>query len=345
MNSDSEAINQFLAWLLQASKPTVAEPSGDSSIAGTEPVNSGAEKPQLHHLDPLDSEELDELLADLSDSNHFSIEEIPLFNPGEISTVQDRFHTLLKRRLRAEIEQKPPLFPWETQISDYESEVPDWNSRQLVPAHIWSTQLQTLNLPVPMPEDLLARLFTRCQEFVQASLQEGVKLVRVVEEFFPGNSQALNQLAGLVLVSPLRSGSAVLSSTISRYEAATQAQQMALSLIAAREIFNTMTLTVSPDQPKVERQWQTPLGLLTLQAEAVSHPGHLRIQGQLPCSGSLQFQSEYVQASTQRTNPGCLMVEVFDLEPNQVYSLEVRLANSDDKPLLFAVHPINTLEA
>jgi hypothetical protein len=344
MNSDSEAINQFLTWLLQEAKPPVSEPSGDHFRIGTEPDHSGAATPPLHHLDPLDSEELDELIADLSDSNHFFVEDIPLFNPGVIPTVQDRFHTLLKRRLRTEIEQKPPLFPWETQISDYESEVSDWNTRQLVPAHFWNTQLQSLNLPVPMPEVLLAELFSRCQEFVQTSLQEGVKLVRVVEEFFPGNSQALNQLAGLVLASPLRSGNAVLSSTISHYEAATQPQKMALSLIATREIFNAMTLKVSPTQPRVERQWQTASGVLTLQAEAVSQSGHLRLQGQLPCPGSLHFTSEAVQASTQRTNPGHLMIEVFDLEPNQVYSLEVQLADSNE-PLLFAVCSTDAVEA
>ncbi|NJR51387.1 MAG: hypothetical protein HC780_19205 [Leptolyngbyaceae cyanobacterium CSU_1_3] len=41
------------------------------------------------------------------------LEEDMLLKPGEIPAVQDRFHALLKRRLQFEIEQKPPLFPWE----------------------------------------------------------------------------------------------------------------------------------------------------------------------------------------------------------------------------------------
>ncbi|HEY9645563.1 MAG TPA: hypothetical protein V6C88_04290 [Chroococcidiopsis sp.] len=258
--------------------------------------------------------------------------------------MQDRFYTLLKSRLRAEIEQKPPLFPWETEFCDYESEVTDWNAPKLVPAGLWSTHLLNLSLPVPMPEAVLNQLFNHCQAVVQTSLREGAKLVRAVEELFPGQSQTLNHLAGLVVATPARSGSsaslAALPGLPNRYDAATQPQQMALSLIAAREILESLTLRVSPEQPKIERQWNTAVGTLTLQAETLSGQGPLRIQGQLPSSGSLHLKGDDVQAIAQRTNPGYISVELYDFQPDRAYPLEVRLSDSDQTPLILAIYPI-----
>jgi hypothetical protein len=346
MNSESEAIENFLAWLLQDPKSTITAPSGHSCSQFTELDHSITGVPQLHQLDPIDSEELNAMAINISDSNHFSFKETSLFKPGDIPAVQDRFHTLLKRRLRTEIERKPPLFPWETEVCDYKSEIADWVAPQFVPTNIWATQLQALNLPVPMPESLIAQLFDRCQEVVQSSLLEGAKLVRIVEDFFPGHLQALNQVTEWVLVSPIRgveseNGLKVvrpLPGFPSHYNVATQPQQMALSLIAAREILESLTLRLSPDQPKVERQWQTGIGLLTLQAESQSEPRHLRIQGQLPCSGALHLRAGEAQATAERSNPGYVSVELFDLQPNRVYPLEVRLAAVDQPPLVFAIH-------
>ena len=48
------------------------------------------------------------------------------FNFGEIHAVQERFQALLKQRLRLEYENKPPLFPWESEVSEYPAEVADF---------------------------------------------------------------------------------------------------------------------------------------------------------------------------------------------------------------------------
>ncbi|UBF29402.1 hypothetical protein K9N68_17130 [Kovacikia minuta CCNUW1] len=208
----------------------------------------------------------------------------------------------------------------------------------------WIAQLKNFNLPVPVPETVLVQLLQRCQEIAHSSLLEGAKLVRAVEELFPGQSQALNHLAGMVMTSPARSGAATTSpppgtSYPASYEAAVPAQQMVLSLLAAREILSSLTLTVSVSQPVVERQWLTETGVLTLKAEYEPDPNsaHLRIQGSLPSGGNLVLRGDGSQSRAERSTPGSLSVELFDLKPSQPHILEVQLAEADPTPLIFTV--------
>jgi hypothetical protein len=337
MNSDSEAIRDWLTWLLQDPNPTVVAPSGETSSQGTGPDEFGAGDPLLNHFDPLDSEEV-AMLTSIQGSNRFSFEESLFFEFGDKPAVQDRFHTLLKRRLRIEIERNPPRFPWETEVYSYEGELQDSAAPELVMPQLWTIQLQSLNLPVSMPETVLTSLFHQCQAVVQSSLREGTKLVQVVETLFPGQSQALNHLAGMVLVAPTRSGATAPPRTEGfpdRYETATATQQMLLSLLAAREMIQALTLAVSPEQPKIQRQWQTAVGQLSLKADYQPQSQRLRIEGQLPCGGSLRLQGEQV-SQAERGDAGYLSVELPAPEPSQVCGLEIQLA-AQPSPLLFAV--------
>jgi hypothetical protein len=348
MNKDAEAINQLLAWLLQEPDSAISAPSGKSSSQGAGPDESETADLQSHYVDPLDSEEVSALSADSDELSSIPFWEISSLEFGEIPAVQERFYTLLKRRLRAEIERNPPLFPWETRLYDYDSERPDWVTSE-VSTQFWQIQRQTLNLPIPMPDALLERLFEQCREVAQSSLREGVKLVQAVEALFPGQSQALNQMAGLVLASPSRSGTLTRSQNAppesgfpSHYDVATPAQQMVLSLLAAREILDTMTLKVSPHQPKAERQWLTAVGPLMLEVEYQPEMNQrVRVQAELPCQGNLRFYSKTEQATAQRANPGWLGVELFNLALNQTYSLEVQLETAEPSSLVFAVHLTN----
>jgi hypothetical protein len=352
MNRDTEAIKNLLNWLLQEPNPNFSKPSGGSSQE-TGFDEFGAADQQLNDSDPLDSEEVSIPPSQFNGSNRFffsgnsfSPGESQLFESGDRPAVQDRFHALIQRRLRAEIEHKPPLFPWETEVCEYfDSATPD-----VVPAYFWTTQLQNLSLPIPMPETILANLLEQCQEVVQTSLREGAKLVQAVESLFPGQSNALNQLAGLVLASPSRSAAVAPQPSRfqegfpSDYDVATPAQRMALSLIAAREIIESLMLTVSPSQTQAERQWQTAAGTLTLTADYQISTGRLRVQGELPCPGSLQFQGADAEAIAQRSNPGVLSVEIPDPEPGQTNRLEVRLEGANLSPLVFAIRFVTEAE-
>ncbi|MCU0565823.1 MAG: hypothetical protein MUF49_04430 [Oculatellaceae cyanobacterium Prado106] len=260
--------------------------------------------------------------------------------------MKDRFHLLLKRRLRSEIERNPPLFPWETEGYDYDSEALPAVVAPRVPSQPWADQLRALSLPVPMPETVLAQIFAQCQAVVQTSLQEGAKLVRAVESLFPGHDVALNQLAGLVLASPVRSGtsaparplSANLSANFpSHYEQATPAQQMALSLIAAREVIESLTIRLSPHSPQAERRWITASGNLLLNVTWDAAHQQIRVQGQLPCEGSMVFQHEGMRSQTHRLDAGQLSVELFNVELNQSYLLEVQFEGADQAALVFAI--------
>jgi hypothetical protein len=363
MHDDSEAIQASFLKLLQDLNLTDV-PTSEQFVPDLVLENEYEGIPALSDLDFLDAEEVDITLPGQSEMQKLSfLGEEPL-KPGEVPAVQDRFHALLKRRLQVEIQRNPPLFPWETSITDYETETPGVvyaasnatpsqaepavaetpapASRPRILTPVWAAQLQTLNLPVPMPEAILAHLLERCQEAVQTSLREGAKLVQAVESLFPGHSQSLNQLAGLVLVSPARSTRLPVSTANfpSNYEAAVPAQQMVLSLLAAREIINSLTLTLSPTQPIVERQWLTEAGLLKLQTEYDVQPdrSRLHVRGELPLGGRLNFRAGDAQATAQRSDAGCLSVELFDLIPDQTYALDVEFNEPDSNSLTFAVH-------
>jgi hypothetical protein len=277
------------------------------------------------------------MLSDLVESGSFPFEEVSLFKSGENPAVQDRFYSLLKHRLRAEIEQKPPRFPWETETCDYDSEP----SEQLVPDRVpqlWAAQLQNLSLPVPMPDALLTQLFEQCQSVVQLSLREGEKLIQAVKELFPEQSDTLNHLAGLVLASPYRGGALARPQVgfPSHYDQATPAQQMALSLIAAQSILEATTFRLSAGQQSLDRQWQTAMGPLTLTAEYYPPENRVRVQAYLPCQGSLSFHSETAEATAHAAHAGQLDVVLSHLELNQAYALEVRL-ETDQPPIEFAI--------
>ncbi len=282
--------------------------------------------------------------SDRDQSEIFPSQRLYLLNLGDIPTVQDRFYRLLKSRLASEAQRKLPLFPWETEVHDYESAavVPAATSGLAgvgASARLWMTQLKNFGLPVAMPENLLAQLFERCQEVAQSSLLEGAKLVQAVETLFPGESYALNDLAGLVMTSPARSGEAAVVDYPPSYDAAAPNQQMVLSLLAAREILGALTLQVSMRQPMAERQWLTEFGNLSLVTHytVAGAKAQLRIQGSLPCAGSLTLRTDGQSATAQLSSPGELSVSL-DIQPNQPCTLEVCLATDlEQAPILFTV--------
>jgi len=352
MNDDSEALQRNLLALLQ---DLVAFTTSDNSgvVAPVTEWNDdrhGAQSiaPDLFIFQDAPSANSGHLRFDTSSS-----ERETLLKLGEIPAVQDRFYALLKHRLQNEIQRNLPLFPWETEIHDYETEgaygivgsaiTADAGTsvaKQRLPAQVWLNQLKTLNLPIPLPENLLGQLLERCQEVVQSSLLEGAKLVKSVEDLFPDQSQALNHLAGMVMTSPARSGAVAPPPGTNyppNYESAVPAQQMVLSLLAAREIIAALTLTVSLSQPRLERQWLTDLGVLSLQAEygLDATTSRLRLQATVPCGGSITLRGEHLQASAQRSTAGNLSVELFDFQPQQPHTLEVCF--DEQEPLVFAI--------
>lgn len=324
MNRDSEA-EDFLSWLLHTLIPGPNQPSGGFDVS----IEPGDEVPnRLKNIhDTFDSEAVDTSQNRSGQSDDFAFFDIPPLKPGESVAVQNRFYSLIKRRLRAEIEQKPPLFPWESELLDYEAEP--------APMGFWVRQLRQLNVPKDVPDSLLEALLERCQTVVQSSLQEGAKLVQVVESLFPNQGQALHDLAGMVVAAPARSGAAVLPDLPTDYTSATEAQQVALSLLMTREILGALTLVV-PSGETVRREWQTDAGSVQVDAQS-TEAGHLQVRATLPSGGSIEFRGQEGEAIAQRPTAGKLGIELFGLAPDQPNTLTIQLSLPDAPSLSFEV--------
>lgn len=350
MNRDSEHIQKRILMLLQDLFPSASlqDVEAASRALGFDTIGQTAHDEANSVLPAIDSS-----MSNPSESSR-SFPRESAFELGDVPAVQDRFHALLKNRLQSEIQRNPPLFPWESELQDYGTDtiketvesVPSRSPAPVgkAPAWIWLRQLKELNLPVRLPEPVLANLLARCQEVIQTPLREGVKLVRAVEELFPGQDQALQYLAGLVMTSPARSGTKMVHPPANgqfpaSYEAAVPAQQMVLSLLAAQEIINNLTLTVSAHQPSVERQWDTDAGPLSLQVRYQDHHSTVSawVRATLPCGGVLKLDDGDAQTVTQRSCSGYLSGELFNPEPGQTYPVEVSLGQADQPPLTFTI--------
>ncbi len=268
-------------------------------------------------------------------------------NSGDIQAVQDRFYALLKHRLQQEIQRNPPLFPWEQSVAEYQDDIPV-SATIGVPVidirSLWLAQLRRLSLPVKLPDNVLVQLLNKCQTLANSQLREGARLVQAVEALFPGESRVLNQMAGLVMVSPARSGYTNLQQKLGAdfsidYDEAMPTQQMVLSLLAAREIFNSLLIRVSPQHPTACYEWVTDAGPIVLQTQYQVSGGiaTLRIDGNLPCGSHLELRGAGRRALAEALDAGQLSVELTDLSLTQTCVLEVRL--SQDDTLLFTIQP------
>lgn len=315
----------FFDWLLKPSSKGVSN-VGESQV----PIKNGKEELRVEELeweelDPLDSEEFD---------YSYDNEGRPLTS-GEVSTVYNRFEAVLQRQLKAKIETKPPRFPWESSLLNYDAEYPEVEVNNWFPPNLWASQMKNIKwggLNIPLTEDVFAQLLQSCQD-VLSDLRPGSRLVRAVDSLFPNESQSLNDLAGLVLVGGTRDGELV-SNRITAYETATPKQQMLLSLLAAQEIISSLSLVCYLNGSVTRREWQTALGWVNIEAKYYVPEGGsgacLRIKGdELPEAASFRLEGGGVEATAQRSDAGSLCVELFDLQPEETYQLIIKFLNCE----------------
>jgi hypothetical protein len=325
MNSDSESLqHQLLDWLLANDVKT------DEHLSVECEEVDGVENP------------LKKAAASQSGEQKLGGEP-QTFQLGETPTVQERFQAVLKRRLQIQSQNHPPLFPWETQSIDY-PELLDEPSIALVPAWGWLAQQSRLSLPITLPEEVFQQLLEKCQVLLTSSLPLGAKLVQVVESFFPDDSQIINDLAGMVLRSNYRSPDTLetMPQMQNDYSDLQPRQQMALSLLAAKQLLENLTLPISVAHPVVERQWLTSAGALSLKVElhSLGKQNQLSVQGNLPTSGSLQLRGNGTQVLAQSAGAGSLNVELSCGQFDQSYTLVVEFPELDQQPLLFVITPM-----
>ena len=310
MNKDSEIWKQrFLAWLLDDT-PFSPDPSDPSAASVNTSVST--------------SHTLEGEIPRSSGQKPFEL--------GEQSVAHDRFYAVLKRRFRQELEDNLPLLPWETEVQDY-------------PDELWNLHLQSLQLPIVVPDEVLDKIFQACQDRIQSIQQKGRQLVEAVESLFPQYPDQLNDLAGMMLLGAARDDRGdktwVLGQSLpDSYQEASPQQQMALAVLAADQIlFNLLTLELSPHTPEARCQWQTQTGFLKLQAvdQSEAEPTPLiLLTVDLPQAGSVRVRTDNSWLRGDRDSAGNLSLHIPILADQLFYPLEVCL---DDvaEPLHFSL--------
>ena len=326
MNSDTESLqNQLLAWLLAEDASTE-----EDFLVESEEIN-GAKTNSAN-------------TASISGASESENMPYP-FQLGEIPAVQTRFQAVLKRRLQNQIQDNPPLFPWESQLVDY-PDIVDSPSIAWVPAWGWTAQQSKMSLPILMPEKVFQQLLAKCQELLTFPVPFGAKLVGAVESLFPNEAQSLNDLAGMVLRSAYRSADTLEKSTTveGSFSDLQPRQQMALSLLAAKQLLENLTLTVDAAQEVVEKQWLSTVGTVTLRVKYDRDAEKLIVEAQLPQQGNLKLEGETTSAFAERSTSGIVTLELNSVDLEATYRLAVELQDMDTQPLTFAIVPTNSSE-
>ncbi|MEO0490440.1 MAG: hypothetical protein AAF215_25350 [Cyanobacteria bacterium P01_A01_bin.123] len=354
MNSDSEMIQSLLLWLLEEpgssiSKPSgssASSPSGKSSQANEAPAVDAREEGAADYgssgWDPLNSEELSSLPPEVVGPDLVA-KTYSFFDLGDIPAVQDRFQALLKRKLQTEIERRPPLFPWESEVQEYPIDLPVLST----PETVWMAQLRSLNLPTTLPDTVLTALLSRCQAIAATPLQQGLKLIKAVESLFPDQPQTLNLMADMVLANAGTHRSTVTSAPMASlstdYEGANPQQQIALSMLAAQEILANLSISLSAEQPQRMCTWVTAHGLLQVEATYTpdSQQKQVDLRVHLPLGGTVQLQGQEVAAAAQRSGAGYLNLGISDPQPSQAYTLQIKLTGAEQEPLRFNLQVVS----
>ncbi|MGG6270819.1 hypothetical protein ACQ4M3_40590 [Leptolyngbya sp. AN03gr2] len=194
-----------------------------------------------------------------------------------------------------------------------------------------------------MPDNLLEQLLERCQTVAVGSLREGAKLVQAVEALFPSQNQLLNNIAGYVMVAPVRSKAAKLQDLATEigeelpatFDSAIETQQIALSLLAARQILEALTLHISPGQSIVERRWDTRIGTLLLKAGYKDN--QLLIRAMLPCGGGMSLRTESENNIVDRSDAGVVQLNLSNPCLDRSYSIRIQLDAPNSSDITFTL--------
>lgn len=336
MKSDADTIRNLLIGLLEHFSRIDSSPSGpvddftgnSISISSPEQTISTSSASKNTH----DS-------AAIESSSTFiqppSTEIPPISEFGELPSVQDHFQTVLKRRLQLEISQNPPRFPWESNVADYPVELAESSAQP------WMLQLRSLPLPTALPDDILAGLLNRCQELIAESLQPGVQLIKAVENLFPDQPQAMDQIAGLVLANATvrstatRDVAALKAAFPDGYAGANPQQQVTLTMLAAKDILDTLTLTLTPEAPTQHREWLTTEGKVAIAVHyQAGSTEQINLSVNVPCTSQITLPT--LGQSVAQTRPGSLNLTLPEPAVG-TYPVEICFSGTNTAPLTFAI--------
>jgi hypothetical protein len=330
INQNSDFVyDQFLNWLLS---PLDLDPidleSSSLELDGDRVASTPeGEFTELYLLNLEDNGSSHPTFLEIWSNSH------PKNTMKDFNFVETRFQTLLKQKLEAEIASHPPLFPWETEIFDYESEETSKESL-LASLQSWFPQLGQLSLPMVLPSQVLTQLLDGCLAALKSGRPQGARLIDAVSSLFPNQDQALNQIAGMVLLASSRSIAAQ-PKISGDYDQINSQQQMTVSMLAAQEIFKALTLNLSSQQRVVKKEWNTNSGVMTV--EAIYEGNSVKVKAYLPQGGSLSCETAETSVNSERTYPGELSIELLDCKVDQTYNISIGFAEPHQMPLTFVL--------
>ena len=142
MKRDSDSIRSFILGLLEYFSWTVSSPSGKVDILDEtlSQANSMSEPLGTSSSNNREGSPIPPVQESSSStfSSDFSMNMPPLSELGEMPAVQNHLQTVLKRRLQSEIDQNPPLFPWESDVQEYPIDI------SVDTPALWLAQLRSL---------------------------------------------------------------------------------------------------------------------------------------------------------------------------------------------------------
>ncbi|NEQ46012.1 MAG: hypothetical protein F6K00_21695 [Leptolyngbya sp. SIOISBB] len=337
MKSDADTIRNFLIGLLEHFSRIDSSPSGPVDDLTGNSISVSSSPDQTISTSTASKNTYDSAAVESSStfSQPPSTEIPPISEFGELPSVQDHFQTVLKRRLQLEISQNPPRFPWESNVTDYPVELAESSAQP------WMLQLRSLPLPTALPDDILAGLLNRCQELIAESLQPGVQLIKAVENLFPDQPQAMDQIAGLVLANATvrstatRDVAALKAAFPEGYAGANPQQQVTLTMLAAKEILNTLTLTLTPGTPTQHREWLTAEGNVAMTVHYQAAPTEqISLSVNVPCPSQITMPT--LGQTVTQTRPGILNLTLPELADG-TYPVEICFSDTNTAPLTFAL--------
>jgi len=310
----------------------------------------GTPATEVEPVEPVEPDELDEIAAidpsPLSamppDAADFATSaDVPPV--GDIPAVQTRFNALIERRLRVEIERNLPLFPWEDRVLDYDLEMASDETVQLA----WLRRLRQIELPVGLPDRALLSIFTRCQELARQPLQDGIQIVRAIEHLFPNADRLLHELTGTFLQeATARDDSSLKARALElarsggnlpeSFDRASLPQQALLAMLAAREIFQDLTFELTPETPRLARQWSIDRGDLAIAVE-VTEADALQVRCTVPTACTVRLSDATRADSIEGDRGETLELAIDGVAAGQTYSLAIDDGQPHTTPLQFTI--------
>lgn len=331
MNSDMD--NNKMSSQNAANQPPLQEQ--DPSLSGEQTKlweDNYPDQALETEMDPLLAEDFllefsPDALTDEESSTHMN----------NMNAIEARFQSLLKDRLLQEIESHPPRFPWETGTEVYLTDGQPEQEPAVTP--LWQPQLAAFKIPFKMPEPMLSNLMRSCSEAMQSLEPQGAKLVQAVQELFPVEQLMLHQMAQWVMATPDRSGAAAVLS--GDFQTASDQQQIAMSMIAAKTILEQLTINVSAKAP-ARFEWQTAVGAIAIKASyannQISDLGHkVHLSVYLPQGGQVVWETAQGSASASRIYPGELGLTLVDCQKGGIYPVTITLNQANQQPLTVAI--------